>query len=421
MIERREPPSAPTSAKVFSQVKKASLEALRLRLPDPLAKQLVRHWSELLRDLGLPKRERARLAVADLASLSKNLQAMDFRSFRKELLSLGENLARQKVEIHDGIALIESLSEDYLSSLRASGRSTRTRPEGRPRRTELALAVARLCFLAARILAAGYSHQLEEERRLLASRSRGADESLHRTSSLLSRVYERERYQISRQLHEKLGHYLVGLKLHLDTLSRAVSEGGAEGSSNEVEESMALVDEAIRSVRRMVLDLGPAVVKEVGLIPAVRMYARQFSGRSWIDVTVEAEDLPEDLPLLVQVALYRLSQQVLDFCQRSRAQSVRMSFKGRKDSIVVVADEDDVPVDAVRKSVEESWAILRERAELLGAVLHRTPRDVGTRIELVVPSRSLGKTAAGPFGKTRMPPKAATSPRLTAGAYPKVN
>ena len=421
MIERREPHYAPTSAKVFSQVKKASLEALRLRLPEPLSKQLVRHWSELLRDLGLPKGERARLAVADLASLSKNLQTMDFRSFRKELLNLGENLARQKVEIHNGIAMIESLSEDYLSSLRASGESTRKVREGRPRRTELALAVARLCFLAARILAAGYSHQLEEERRLLASRSRGADESLHRTSSLLSRVYERERYQISRQLHEKLGHYLVGVKLHLDMLSRALSEGRTGDSSGELEESVALVDEAIRSVRRMVLDLGPAVVKEVGLIPAVRMYARQFSGRSWIDVTLEAEDLPEGLPLLVQVALYRLSQQVLDFCQRSRAQNVRMSFKARKDAVVLVAEEDDAPAEAARKSAEESWAVLHERAELLGAVLHRTSRDVGTRIELLVPLRGLGKTVSGPFGKTRMPMRAAAAPRLPPSAYPRVS
>lgn len=419
MIERREPHSAPTSARVFSQAKKASLEALRLRFPEPLSKHLVRHWGELLRDLGLPKRERARLAVPDLASLSKNLQTMDFRSFQKELLNLGENLARQKVDIDDGIALIESLSEDYLSSLRASG--PRKRLESQPHRTELALAVARLCFLAARILAAGYSRQLEEERRLLASRRQGADESLHRTSSLLARVYERERYQISRQLHEKLGHYLVGLKLRLDALKRALKEGRTADGSSELEESVALVDEAVRSVRRMVLDLGPAVVKEVGLIPAVRMYARQFSGRSWIDVTLEAEDLPDGLPLLVQVALYRLSQQVLDFCQRSRAQNVRISFKGRKDVIVLVAEEDDAPAETVRKLAEESWAVLHERAELLGAVLHRTSRDVGTRIELLVPLRGLGRTVSGPFGKARMPPKAAAAPRSTSSAYPKVN
>src|SRR5579862_7144878 len=141
MIERREPPRhAPVPARVFSQVKKASLEALQLR--EPHSRQLVRHWSEFLRDLGLPKQERARLAVHDVASLSKNLQSMDFRSFRKELFSLGESLARQKVEIQDGIAVIESLSEDYLLSLGAGGEGAREPREDQPRRTELGLAVA---------------------------------------------------------------------------------------------------------------------------------------------------------------------------------------------------------------------------------------------------------------------------------------
>src|SRR6185369_11434015 len=127
-----------------SQVKKASLEALQQTEPRP--KRLLQHWSELLRDLGLPKSERARLEIHDFESLSKYLQTMDFRSFRKELLSLGESLARQKVDIQDGIAVIESLSEDYVSALLLNGHRAQE-TEGHLRRTELALAVSRLCFL----------------------------------------------------------------------------------------------------------------------------------------------------------------------------------------------------------------------------------------------------------------------------------
>src|SRR5258706_13869385 len=147
MIERREPVSdTPVLSKVLSQVKKASLEAFQQSEPRP--KRLLQHWRELLRNLGLPKSERTRLEIHDLASVSKNLQTMDFRSFRKELLSLGESLARQKVDIQDGISLIESLSEAYLSALWLNDHRAHETAEGQLRRTELALAVSRLCFLA---------------------------------------------------------------------------------------------------------------------------------------------------------------------------------------------------------------------------------------------------------------------------------
>jgi len=179
----------------------------------------------------------------------------------------------------------------------------------------------------------------------------------------------------------------VGLKLHLDNLTLAYNLRDTEQYAAELERSVTLVDDAIRSVRRMVLELGPAVVREVGLIPAVRMYARQFSSRSWIDVTIQVEELPTEIPLVHQVALYRLSQQVLDFCRQTQAKNLRMLFKGKKGSIVIVVEQDEAPLPVPRRSVDESWAVLLNRAQLLGAVLDRKSENVGSRIEILVPPR----------------------------------
>lgn len=179
----------------------------------------------------------------------------------------------------------------------------------------------------------------------------------------------------------------MGLKLHLDNLTLAYNLRDTEQYAAELERSVTLVDDAIRSVRRMVLELGPAVVREVGLIPAVRMYARQFSSRSWIDVTIQVEELPTEIPLVHQVALYRLSQQVLDFCRQTQAKNLRMLFKGKKGSIVIVVEQDEAPLPVPRRSVDESWAVLLNRAQLLGAVLDRKSENVGSRIEILVPPR----------------------------------
>jgi signal transduction histidine kinase len=171
--------------------------------------------------------------------------------------------------------------------------------------------------------------------------------------------------------------------------SQALREGRTQQRSVAFEKSVAVVDEAMRSVRRLVLDLGQAVVKEVGLVPAVRMYVRQFSSRSWIDVIVEAEDLPAEVPRPLQVALYRLSVQLLDFCRRGGAQNVEISFKGKRQSIAII-----VEAASQRLPYGESWATLRA-SEFLGAILHSTSRETFTKIEFLVPLRGLGKTGAG--------------------------
>src|SRR5437016_6834996 len=78
-----------------------------------------------------------------------------------------------------------------------------------------------------------------------------------------------------------------------------------------IAEAIALVSHAIDSVRRLVLDLGPAVFDDLGFLPAVRTYTSQFSARTKIAVTLREGYLPENIPMSHQVALYRLLQGAL--------------------------------------------------------------------------------------------------------------
>jgi hypothetical protein len=87
------------------------------------------------------------------------------------------------------MVLLESLAEDYVSSLREGGLREGEAWRDQPRCSE-ALAIARLGLLAERILAAGYSRQVDEERRMWTSRLSGSDQDLQRTSVLLTKVFE---------------------------------------------------------------------------------------------------------------------------------------------------------------------------------------------------------------------------------------
>src|SRR5206468_11035717 len=98
----------------------------------------------------------------------------------------------------------------------------------------------------------------------------------------------------------------------------------------------------IQSVRRAILDLGPAVLEEVGFLPAVKLYARQFSARTGISVQVIDADVPPALPATVETTLYRVLQGALaNVGRHAQAKTVRITLGTVRGPVLVMTIEDD--------------------------------------------------------------------------------
>jgi signal transduction histidine kinase len=161
-------------------------------------------------------------------------------------------------------------------------------------------------------------------------------------------------------------------------------------------EAIGLVSHAIDSVRRLVLDLGPAVFDELGFLPAVRTYTSQFSARTKIAVTLREGYLPENIPMSHQVALYRLLQGALsNVLKHASAKTVKVSLGCMKDSVLILIIQDDgLGFDTTRKPGSSSFGLtaMRERVEVLGGRIHIQSMPAGsmskirgTRIEVDLP------------------------------------
>jgi signal transduction histidine kinase len=161
-------------------------------------------------------------------------------------------------------------------------------------------------------------------------------------------------------------------------------------------EAIGLVSHAIDSVRRLVLDLGPAVFDDLGFLPAVRTYTSQFSARTKIAVTLIEGDMPTNVPMSHQIALYRLLQGALsNVLKHSQAKNVKISLGCMRRAVLIMVIQDDgVGFDLSTTPGNRSFGLtaMRERVEVLGGRIHihSVPLSSriafrGTRIEVDLP------------------------------------
>ena len=241
-----------------------------------------------------------------------------------------------------------------------------------------------------------------EESRLLAAIARGAGAAaqvvrqahvlqLAREHLVLAR--EEERRRLRRNLHDTIGPTLSALSLKAGAVRNLIQEdpGAAQEGMNELRQHIQSV---ITDIRRVVYDLRPPALDELGIIPAIREQAQQFS-IGGLQVLVDAPDEMPPLPAAVEVAVYRIVVEALTNVGRhAHAHQCRI-FIGVEDRVNIEVTDDGIGLPAGHRS-GVGIASMRERvAELGGSFTIDSPPDRGTRVRAMLPigPRSLGRVA----------------------------
>ena len=214
-------------------------------------------------------------------------------------------------------------------------------------------------------------------------------------STNLLRLVEKERRRFSQDLHDEIGHNLIVLKLYLELMARDYKRGRKEDVIEKLEEAMKLVTQSINSVRRLTLDLGPAVLDQLGLLPSFKVFAGQFSARTGIKVEVQGKDILE-MPKVYETALFRVFQGALsNVAKHSKARRVKVSARTIEGSIIQMSIEDNgVGFATAKRAAKRMFGItaMQERIETLGGQFRVKSRKAsskdrrsGTRIDVDLP------------------------------------
>jgi len=192
--------------------------------------------------------------------------------------------------------------------------------------------------------------------------------ALQQLSARLVDAQETERRAISRELHDEVGQSLGALLVDIGRLSTTLS-GDHPEVKGQLDNLKSVAERTFQSVRNIALLLRPSMLDDLGLAAALEWQGREVSRRSEIEVSVESEGVPEDLPDECKTYIYRLVQEALNNAVRhSGARNAKVVVERLTKSIVVRVTDDGCGFDPGRS---RGMGILgmEERVKHLGGTL----------------------------------------------------
>lgn len=233
----------------------------------------------------------------------------------------------------------------------------------------------------------------------LESRVATRTEELRRQSELtqlllgrLITAQEDERARLARELHDEVGQMLTAVQLGLDRLSKALPADPA-GPREQLGDVRALIAQTLADLRRLIADLRPGVLDQLGLVPALHWVAEHTIAPLGMQVVVDDSALRERLPTPIETVLFRIGQEAIhNIARHSGAGTVRIGLAHEGDEAVMTISDDGrgfnpnevAPADDRRRGL--GLAGMAERATLAGGhVIITSAPGQGTTLRVVVP------------------------------------
>jgi signal transduction histidine kinase len=200
---------------------------------------------------------------------------------------------------------------------------------------------------------------------------------LQRSREGLVAMREEERRRIRRDLHDGLGPALAGVALGLDAVQR-IADPEPEAAAKLAGQLKVEVQQSLADVRRLVEDLRPPDLDQLGLVGALRHQAGKVTDRDpGLEVEVSGEDLPQ-LPAAVEVAAYRIATEALTNVGRhAAARRCRILLAIDEPAGLRVEIEDDGVGLTHGRPGGVGLTAMRERATELGGSLSVCRREQG--------------------------------------------
>jgi PAS domain S-box-containing protein len=233
------------------------------------------------------------------------------------------------------------------------------------------------------------------KRRQAQEALRKSDKELRVLSNQLLSAEEKERKRIARELHDSIGQALSAIKFSVENAlleQRAAANPIELGSLEAV---IPLTQKTIEEVRRIVKDLRPSILDDLGILATIRWFCREFQN-VYAGIRIETKiDIEENqVPLYLKTTIYRIMQEALNnVAKHSKAKFVHLQLLKTKSGMHLnIHDngrgfnlEQAMALQTSRRGF--GLASMRERAELSGAAFEiNSAKGQGTTIHIAWPA-----------------------------------
>ncbi len=231
----------------------------------------------------------------------------------------------------------------------------------------------------------------EDHSVLLLAQSRCLQEQLRLLSRRTLSAQEEERKRISRELHDVIAQMLTGINIRLATLITDEA-ASTKGLSLKISRAQRLVEKSVDIVHRFARELRPALLDDLGLVPALNAYLQGFAIETGILVNLLAFKGDEQLTAPMRTSLYRVAQEALtNVARHAKASTVTVTLHKLNNGVLMEIKNDGHTFDVdkmwtVRKNQHLGMLGMRERMEMVGgSFVIESESGVGTTVKAHIP------------------------------------
>jgi two-component system sensor histidine kinase UhpB len=219
---------------------------------------------------------------------------------------------------------------------------------------------------------------------------RQSQSELRQLTGHLEHIKEAERKRIAQEIHDELGGMLTGIKAYVSVYVERAVRAGAQPDPLLVD-AIALADSGFKAVRRVITELRPSVLDQLGVWAALEWYADQVAKRSGLECTctIDASAAAIELNPDLSTMLFRIVQEALtNTVRHAEASGVVIHAMMQDDNIVVEVKDNGKGIRMDAQVKQDSWGLvgMHERARYFGGTLTVESKDgEGSSVKVCLP------------------------------------
>jgi len=218
---------------------------------------------------------------------------------------------------------------------------------------------------------------------------------------------EDERQRISLEIHDGAAQWMVAASYRLQAFNRILSKYEDRRAEAELREIKSVIDQSIKELRRVIIDLHPPDLAERGLLGALQQNLENFKKVTGIAYSLQIEGAPFDLTPISEIAVYRVTQEALaNVRKHAQATKVDVILRFEGDELRVVVRDNGKGFDPshvlsnARSAGRVGLLGMRDRVETLGGTIAiDAAKGRGTCISLTIPNSPSQTRELSPVAK----------------------
>ncbi len=219
-------------------------------------------------------------------------------------------------------------------------------------------------------------------------------ELLRKLTGRIDSIMEEENTKIAREIHDELGQYLTGINLEINWIKKkyASSEDLYARTTNISE----MVNETLKTVRKISSELRPRLLDQLGVIPAIESSLKDFEKRTHIKYRTEIQSENINLPHNLSTSFFRIFQEAItNISRHSRATMVKIRiFRNGNGSLHMIITDNGIGFESQEQNYNKNRSLgiigMKERAIIMGGKLDiKSAPNTGTEVRLEIPLNNI--------------------------------